>query len=183
MTARIGDAQGRYALALFALADEAGELEQVEADLVALRELLRESEDLRACVRSPLFSRDAQAAALAGIAERAGFCDLLRRFLGLVARKRRLRALSGMIDAFESLMDRRRGRTRVDVRAAQPLDATETAALADALRSAVDGEVVPVVRLDPGLIAGLVVRVGSRMVDNSTRSRLERLRLRLQEAG
>lgn len=183
MVAQTSDLHGRYASALFSLAEEGNALEAVEGDLASLRALLAESSDLHSLIRSPLFRRGDQSAALRAIALRAGFSDLTVRFLGLVAQKRRLFALVGMIDAFDRLMDQKRGRTRVDVWSAEPLDDEQSAGLADVLRSATGGEVVLDARTDSELIAGLVVRVGSRMIDSSMRSRLQRIRLLMREAG
>ena len=100
-----------------------------------------------------------------------------------MAQKRRLFALVGMIDSFDALMDRRRGRTRVEVVAAEVLDDEQASALADALRTSTGGDVVVDARTDAGLIGGLVVRIGSRMIDTSIRSRIERMRLLMREAG
>ena len=183
MVAHTSDLHGRYASALFELADEAGQLESVESDLGRLRAFLRESGDLRALVRSPLFRRSEQSEAILAVARQAGFSELTVRFLGLVATKRRLFALVGMIEAFDRLLDRKRGLTRVEVRAAGELDDESVAALVEALRVATGGEVALDAKADPELVGGLVVRVGSRMIDTSIRSRLKRMRLRMREAG
>ncbi len=183
MAAQTSDLHGRYASALFSLAEDGGFLDAVESDLQALREMLAGSGELRALIRSPLFRRAEQSAALRAIAMESGFSDLTVRFLGLVAQKRRLFALVGMIDSFDALMDRRRGRTRVEVVAAEVLDDEQASALADALRTSTGGDVVVDARTDAGLIGGLVVRIGSRMIDTSIRSRIERMRLLMREAG
>ncbi len=183
MVAQTSDLHGRYASALFALAEEGSTLETVEGDLRVLRGMLAESSDLRTLVRSPLFRRSEQSDALRAIATKSGFNDLTVCFLGLVAQKRRLFALAGMIDAFDALMDQKRGRTRVEVVAAEALDDRQTLALTEALRASTGGEVVLNSKTDAGLIGGLVVRIGSRMIDTSIRSRIERMRLLMREAG
>ncbi len=183
MAVQISDLHGRYASALFALAEESGSLAAVEGDLLALREMLVESGDLRRLVLSPLFRRHDQSEALRAIAEKSGFADLTVRFLGLVAMKRRLLALSGMIDAFGALMDEKRGRTRVEVVSAEVLDDEQVSALTEVLREATGRQVVLDSKADTDLIGGLVVRIGSRMFDTSIRSRIERMRLLMREAG
>ena len=183
MAVQISDLHGRYASALFALAEESGSLEAVEGDLMALREMLADSDDLRTLVRSPLFRRLDQSDALRAIAARSGFADLTVRFLGLVATKRRLFALSGMIDAFGALMDEKRGRTRVEVVSAEALDDGQVSELTAVLREATGRQVVLDSKADTDLIGGLIVRIGSRMIDTSIRSRIERMRLLMREAG
>ena len=183
MVAETSNVPGRYATALFALAEERGELDAVERDLHALRAMLAGSGDLRALTRSPLFRRADQGRALQAIAASAGFGRLTGQFLGLVAQKRRLFALGGMIDAFDTLFDRKRRRTRVEVVTAEPLESGQWSALAGALRAAGGGEIVLDAGTDARLIGGMVVRIGSRMIDSSIRSRLERARLAMREAG
>ena len=174
---------GRYATALFELAEDSGSLETVETNLRELREMLAESEDLKRLVRSPIFARAEQARALTEIAKRAGFEDLVVRFAGLLASNRRLFALVGAIDSFDALLAAYRGITRVDVTVARPLDDAQVAALRKAVGGMAKGGVQLQVVEDPGLVGGLVVRIGSRMIDTSIRSRLERMRVSMRKAG
>lgn len=170
-----------YATALFELALESSRFDEVEADLGVLSELLEASEDLRRMVRSPLFSRAEQAEALAAVARAAGLGDLSRKFLGLLAHSRRLTVVHGVIRQFDELLARHRGITRVEVEVARPLDPNQEGALRSALEEATGGGIQLRIREEPALLGGLVVRVGSRMVDASLRSRLERMRIAMRE--
>jgi F-type H+-transporting ATPase subunit delta len=172
-----------YALALYALADERRALDPVADDLRTIRALLAESEDLRRLVASPLLSRAAQGAAIGAVLERAGVGELVRNFVGLVARSRRLRALGAMIDAYLAELARRRGEITAEVTAARPLDDRQRQAVAEAVQRAVGGRVSLDVKVDPALIGGLVVKVASRMVDSSLRSKLQRLQLVMKGVG
>jgi F-type H+-transporting ATPase subunit delta len=173
----------RYAAALFDLADEAKQLDAVAADLRAIRAMIVESGDLRRLVRSPVLTRADQAKAMAAVLEKAGTSDLVRRFVGLVAENRRLFALNDMIAAYLGELARRRGEVTASVTSAAPLSDAQTAALTDALRRAVGGKVSVETHTDAGLIGGLIVQVGSRMVDSSLKSKLQRLKLVMKGVG
>ena len=173
----------RYAAALFDLADEAKQLDSVAGDLRAIRGLIAESADLRRLVRSPVLTRADQAKAMAAVLEKAGTSDLVRRFVGLVAENRRLFALTDMIEAFLADLARRRGEVTASVTSAVPLNDAQTAALTDALRKAVGGKVAIETHTDASLIGGLIVKVGSRMVDSSIKSKLQRLTLVMKGVG
>jgi F-type H+-transporting ATPase subunit delta len=173
----------RYAAALFELADEAKQLDAVAADLRAIRALIAESADLRRLVRSPVLTRAEQGKAIAAVLERAGTSDLVRRFVGLVAENRRLFALGDMIEAYLSELARRRGEVTASVTSAAPLSDGQSAALTDALRRAVGGKVSIETHTDASLIGGLIVKVGSRMVDSSLKSKLQRLKLVMKGVG
>ncbi len=178
-----GGLAGRYASALFDLADERKELDQVAEELKALKAAISESEDLRRFIRSPLYDRDAQSKAMAAILDKAGAGDLARRFVLVVAHNRRLFALPRMIDAFLAELAHRRGEVTAQVTAARELSDGQKDALLAALRKAVGAKVQIDLRIDQGLIGGLVVKVGSRMIDTSLRSKLERLELAMKGAG
>ncbi len=141
------------------------------------------SEALRALIRSPLVSREEQGRAMAALLQQAGTSDLVRKFVGLVARNRRLFALPHMIDAFLAELARRRGEMRAEVTSAKPLNEQQQASLAEAIRRSVGGKVAVDVKVDPALIGGLVVKVGSRMVDSSLRTKLQRLQLAMKGVG
>jgi F-type H+-transporting ATPase subunit delta len=173
----------RYAAALFDLADERHALDAVAGDLRELRAMLAESPDLARLVRSPVLSREAQGKAIAALAERAGLSPLTRDFLGVVARNRRLFAAPAMIDSYLAKLAQRRGEVTAEVTAAQPLSEAQNAALGEQLRRAVGRRVTVDIRVDPSLLGGMVVKVGSRMIDSSLRSKLQRLRLALRGAG
>ncbi len=173
----------RYAAALFDLADEAKQLDSVAGDLRAIRGMIAESADLRRLVRSPVLTRADQAKAMGAVLEKAGTSDLVRRFVGLVAENRRLFALTDMIEAFLADLARRRGEVTASVTAAVPLSDAQVAALTDALRKAVGGKVAIETHTDASLIGGLIVKVGSRMVDSSIKSKLQRLTLVMKGVG
>ncbi|MFQ5466613.1 MAG: F0F1 ATP synthase subunit delta [Kiloniellaceae bacterium] len=174
---------GRYALALIDLADEKKELDQVADDLSALKALIAESEDLRKLIRSPLLSRAAKSRAMAAILEKAGMGEITRRFILVVTRNRRLFALPRMIDAYLAELARRRGEITAEVVSATELNDTQQKALVEALRAAVGGKAQIDLTVDRDLIGGLIVKVGSRMVDNSLRSKLQRLQLAMKGVG
>ncbi len=165
----------RYATALFELADEGKCLDEVAKDLKALHDLYGESEDLQRLVLSPILDREDQARAVDAIAERQQVHDLTRKFVGLLATKRRLFAFDGIMKAFLEEVARRRGEVTAEVTSARSLSQEQTDAIEAALRSAVGSKVAVNHHVDPELIGGLVVRVGSRMVDSSLKTKLQKL--------
>jgi F-type H+-transporting ATPase subunit delta len=173
---------GRYATALFELADEAKALDKVAEDLRRLGELVRGSADLARLVKSPQFSREEQARAMDAILQRLGVNPLTQRFIGLVAQKRRLFALLDMIAVFDSLLSFRRGEIKARVTAAHPLSAAQTQALKDMLRASFHREVQLEAQVDERLLGGLIVKVASRMIDSSLATKLDRLKLAMREA-
>lgn len=172
----------RYASAVYDLADEARVLDDTAADLKSLKEMLSESADLQTLIRSPLIDTDAKAAAMGAILEQAGAAGLTRRFIAVIARNNRLFVLPAAIDAFLAELAHRRGEITAEVTSAQPLKKSQFEAVTDALRSALGGKVTVDAKLDPSLIGGLVVRVGSRMIDASLKSKLQRLQLAMKGA-
>jgi F-type H+-transporting ATPase subunit delta len=173
----------RYAAALFELADERRMLDPVAADLRALQAMIGESADLVRLLRSPILSRAAQEKAIAALAERAGLSPLVRDFLRVAARNRRLFAVPAMIEAYLAKLAERRGEVTAEVTAAQPLSPTQLERLGEELRRALGRRVAVAVRVDRGLLGGLIVKVGSRMVDGSLRSKLARLQLAMKGPG
>lgn len=171
---------GRYATALFELAHEAKALDPVAADLAALDGMLAASEDLRRLVASPVITRDEQGRAMGALLTTMGAHDLTRRVIGLMAQKRRLFALADVIRAYRRLLAARRGEVAAEVTSARPLGADQAAAIAAALKDALGREVAVETKVDPALIGGLVVRVGSRMIDNSLRTKLQRLQFAMK---
>ncbi len=165
----------RYAAALFDLADERRILDEVASDLRQLRAMVQASPDLLRLIRSPILSRDEQSKGIGALAQRAGLSPLVRDFLAVVARNRRLFAVPAMIDAFLAKLAARRGEVTAEVFAAQPLSEAQLAALNEQLRRSIGSRISIDVRVDPGLIGGLVVKLGSRMVDGSIKSKLQRL--------
>ena len=170
----------RYAAALFELADERKELDAVANDLRSLRAMLRDSADLRRLIRSPVLSRDDQGKAIASLAQAAQVSPLSRNFLGLLAHNRRLFALPEMIEGYLRRLATARGEVTAQVTSAQELTPQQREAVNEQLRKAVGRKVAVDVEIDPSLLGGLVVRVGSRMVDASIRSKLSRLQLAMK---
>lgn len=173
----------RYASAFLDLADDKKQLDKVADDLRGLRDLLRESEDLRRLIRSPLYSREQQSRALEAVLAKGEFSDLTRRFVSVVAANRRLFALPEMIEAYLVELSRRRGEVTAEVTAAQELTKAQRDALSEQLRKAVGNKVDLDLQVDPALIGGLVVRVGSRMIDASLKSKLQRLQIAMKGVG
>jgi F-type H+-transporting ATPase subunit delta len=176
----VGGIAERYAIALFDLADERKALDDVAADLRGLRDLIAESSDLRRLIRSPVLARAAQGKAVAALAERAALQPLTRNFLGLVAQNRRLFALPEMIHGFLATLAFRRGEVTAQVVAAQALTPQQRDTLGDQLRKAVGQKVTVDLSVDPSLLGGLVVKLGSRMVDASLKSKLHRLEMAMK---
>jgi F-type H+-transporting ATPase subunit delta len=173
---------GRYASALFDLALEAKSLNEVEADLDRLQGLLDGSDDLRRLVRSPVFSADEQVRAIAAVASRAGMSPLTANFVGLLARNRRLFVLADVLKAFRQIVARHRGEVTAEVVSAHPLSQQQLAQLTDTLSTTAGGRRVRVAaRVDPRTLGGLVVKMGSRMIDSSIRTKLDNLKIAMNE--
>ena len=174
---------GRYATALFEIAKESKSVDTVEVDLDALSAALTESEDLRRMIASPVYSRDDQGAAIKTLAERMGLGPALTGTLGLMAANRRLFVVEGLIAAVKGLIAADRGETTAEVRSARPLSDAQTETLAATLRERTGKDVKVAVTVDESLIGGLVVKVGSRMIDTSIRSKLANLQNVMKEVG
>jgi len=172
----------RYAQALFELAKAQGDAAVVEADLKSLKAMRTDSADLRTLIASPAFDADEKGKGLAAVAEAAGFAATTKKFLGLVAANRRANALPGMIAAFEKLAAEDRGSVSAEVVTAMPLTDAQTKALAAALRTALGKDPEIETRVDPAILGGLKVRVGSRLYDASLKSRLDSLKFALKRA-
>lgn len=174
---------GRYAQALFDLATERGVRDAVAADLGTLQRMLDESADFARLVRSPVIKREAAGKAIAALSKNAGFNGLTANFLGLLAKNRRLFELAAMIKAFHALLADSRGEVAADVISAQPLSDKHLAAITDALKAATGAKVALNPRVDSALLGGMIVRVGSRMVDSSLRTKLSKLELAMKGIG
>lgn len=173
----------RYANALLELAENAKALDQVADDLKALHGAMAESADLRVLVRSPLLTRDEQMRAMAAVLDKAGTNDLTRKFVGLVASNRRLFALDAMITAYVEELARRRGEITAEVTSAHDLTDEQTKALTDQIKKIVGAKVTIDKTVDPSLLGGMIVRVGSRMVDSSLRTKLNKMQLAMKGIG
>ena len=174
---------GRYATALFELALEQRALDQVAVDLDRFNEALDAFDDLLRLVKSPVFSAEEQGRALAAILEELKIEGLTRNFLLLAAKNRRLFATPDMIRAFRAMLARHRGEMSATVTAAAKLTESQVTALRQALKAALGKEIMLEERVDPGVLGGLVVKVGSRMVDTSLRTKLNSLKVAMKEVG
>jgi F-type H+-transporting ATPase subunit delta len=166
---------GRYAAALFDLASENGTVTAVESDLEALRQALAESAELRALVGSPQISRGAQGHAMAGVARHLGLSPLTTNFLGVLAENRRLSKLADMIAAFKAIAAAQRGEVSAKVTSAHPLSDDQLAKLKDKLTQREGRTVMLTADVNPELLGGLVVTIGSQRIDASIRTRLNSL--------
>ncbi len=173
----------RYAAALLDLSEESGAIADVERDLGTFEALLAESPDLVRLVKSPVFSAEEQASALSALLKKAGINGLAANFILLVAHNRRLFVLPDMIRAFRTLLSDKRGEATAEVVTAAPLSDKHATALKEALAEVAGKTVNISAKVDPSLIGGLVVRLGSRMIDTSLRSRLNSLKFAMKEVG
>ena len=173
---------GRYATALFELALEANAVEAVKADLDRFDALVAESADLNRLVRSPVFSAEEQLQALAAVLEHAGIGGLAANFFKLVAANRRLFAVHDMIKAFRALVAQHKGEATAAVTVAEPLKDQHVDALRAALKSVTGKDVDLDIKIDPAILGGLVVKLGSRMVDSSLRTKLNGIKHAMKEA-
>jgi len=174
---------GRYATALYELADEAKALDQVAEDLRSITRMIAESADFNRMIRSPVISRTAQGAAINEILSKAGASDLTRKFAGVLASNRRLFVLPDIIEGYLSILAGRRGEMTAQVTSALPLTQRQLTELEATLRKSMGGKVTVESRVDAGLLGGLVVRIGSRMVDSSLRTKLQHMRLAMRGIG
>lgn len=173
----------RYASALYDLAEEQKAVEATEAEIANLEKLLDDSEDLMRLVKSPSFSAEEQIGAMSAVLEKAGIGGLTANFVKLVASNRRLFALPDMLRGFHELAAVARGEVTADVVSAAELGDANVDALKAALKKAVGKDVKINAAVDPSLIGGLIVKVGSRMIDTSLRTRLNSLKIAMKEVG
>ncbi len=182
--AHVSGMAGRYAQALFDLARDSQATDQVAADLATVRTIIHESDDFRRFLRNPTFGAAEQVKALGAILNNVGVAGLAAKFLKLVAQKRRLFALEAMIDNYNRLNDAERNVSRAEVTVAEELKPGHVAALKDALAAVAGSNDVEVaMRVDPAILGGLVVKLGSRMVDASLKTKLNMIRTRMKEVG
>jgi len=176
-------ASGRYAIALFEIAKEANNLAAVEADLDQLQAALNESADLRDVTSSPLLSREVQGKALRALTDKMGLGAEVSNTVALMAAKHRLFVLEDMISQVKALAADDRGEVSAEITAAKALTEKQSAALAAALKKSVGKDVNVNVTVDKDIIGGLIVKVGSAMVDSSLRSKLNNLKNAMKEVG
>jgi F-type H+-transporting ATPase subunit delta len=173
---------GRYATGLFDVARETNAIDAVKADLERFDALIAESSDLARLVRSPVFSASEQGHALSAVLERAGIGGVAAKFLKLVTSNRRLFAVRDMIRGYRELVAAHKGEATAEITVAEPLKDDHLAALRAALKSVSGKDVDLAIKVDPAIIGGLVVKLGSRMVDTSLRTKLNAIRHAMKEA-
>jgi F-type H+-transporting ATPase subunit delta len=174
---------GRYATALFELALEERAIDQVKADLDRFDALIGDSADLRRLVRSPAFTAEAQSRALAAVLEKAGIGGFAGRFLQVVSHNRRLFAVQDMIKAFRTLVAQHKGEVSAEVTLAERPSDQHLDAIKSALNAITKKDVQVDVKVDPSIIGGLVVKLGSRMVDSSLRTKLNSIKHAMKEVS
>lgn len=172
---------GRYASALFDLAKEAGSLDKVAGELRIFQGMLDGSPELTRLVRSPVFSADEQTRALGAVLAKSGVTGLTANFLGLIAKNRRLFIVSDVIKGYRSLLARHKGEVEAEITSAAPLSESQLTALRASLKASLGKDVAVSARVEPSLLGGLVVKVGSRMVDSSIRTKLNSLKNAMKE--
>lgn len=174
---------GRYATALFELAKDAKQLDGLDSDVATLSEALTSSADLTSMINSPVYTRAEQGAAIAGVAKAMELSDLTANTLKLMATKRRLFVLPEMLNSIRALIAEEKGEVTADVTVAKPMSKKQSDDLATALKKAVGKDVNIETTVDESLIGGLVVKVGSRMIDSSIRAKLNKLQNVMKEVG
>jgi F-type H+-transporting ATPase subunit delta len=173
---------GRYATALFELAREQNAIDTVKVNLDRFDALVAEIADLARLLRSPVLSADEQGRALSGVLDKVGINGLAANFLKLVATNRRLFAARDMVKAYRALVAKHKGEVTAEVTVAEKPSEAHLAAIKDALRAVTKKDVQMDVKVDPSIIGGLVVKLGSRMVDSSLRTKLNAIKLAMKEA-
>jgi F-type H+-transporting ATPase subunit delta len=173
---------GRYAAALFDLASDEGQADAVEGELKALRAAINESDDLRAFLKSPVYTQEDQLAAVSALADKAGYSVMTSNFLKLVATNRRLFALDAVINAFLAHAAAARGEVSAQAVSAAPMNDEQVKSLRLEIESMVGKAVNLELKVDPDLLGGLIVKVGSQMIDSSLRTKLNKLKTVMKEA-
>lgn len=179
----VSGVSGRYATALFELARDEKSVDSVRADLDRFEGMLADSADLKRLVRSPVFSAESQSRALASVLDKAEISGVAAKFLKVLTANRRLFAVADVIRAFRALVAKFKGEATADVTVAEPLSDKNLDALKTALKSVTGKDVALNVNVDPSIIGGLVVKLGSRMVDSSLRTKLNSIKHAMKEAG
>ena len=179
----VSGVSGRYATALFELARDEKSIDAVKANLDQFNAMLADSADLRRLVRSPVFGADTQLKALDAVLEKAGIAGISANFLRVLTANRRLFAVTDVIRAFRALVAKFKGEAVADVTVAETLSDKNLDALKGALKTVTGKDVALNVKIDPSIIGGLVVKLGSRMVDSSLRTKLNSIKHAMKEAG
>jgi F-type H+-transporting ATPase subunit delta len=162
------------------MASSAKSVDAVAGEMQSLNALIDDSADFRRLIASPVISRQNQWQAIDAILKGAGASDLSRRFIGVITENRRLFVLPDIIRSYLQRVAEEQGQTRVEVTSAKALTKAQHEAITRALQKAVSKQIALTTRTDPALLGGLIVKVGSRMVDSSLRSKLKRLSLAIK---
>ena len=173
----------RYASSLFDLALEAGSVESVGSDLGRFQAMIDDSADLKRLIVSPVFSADDQFKAMSVLLDKAGITGLVGNFLKVVARNRRLFAVPGIVRSYREIAARQRGEVAAQVTSAHALTEAQLTELKAALKGVTGKDVVISLSVDASLLGGLIVKIGSRQIDSSLRTKLSSLKLALKEVG
>ncbi|TMK43489.1 MAG: F0F1 ATP synthase subunit delta [Alphaproteobacteria bacterium] len=179
----VSGVSGRYATALFELARDQKSVDSVKVDLDRFDAMLADSADLKRLVRSPVFSADTQSKALTAVLDKSGISGISANFLKVLTANRRLFAVTDVIRAFRALVAKFKGEATADVAVAETLSDKHLDALKAALKTVTGKDVALNVKVDTSLIGGLVVKLGSRMVDSSLRTKLNSIKHAMKEAG
>ena len=174
---------GRYATALFELADEEKQLDEVSSELQSIGVMIEDSVDLQRLIRSPVITRENQLRAITSIMEAVGARQLIRSFIGVVTKNRRLFVLPAMIKGYQALLAERRGEATAELFTASPLTDEQLGAIKDTLKNALGTRVSIESKIDESLLGGLVLKIGSRMIDTSLKTKLSQLRLAMKGVG
>jgi F-type H+-transporting ATPase subunit delta len=174
---------GRYASALFELALESKATDAVKTDLDQFEAMVAGNPDLNRLVRSPVFDADVQLKALSAVMDKAGIKGLAANFLRVITANRRLFAVRDMIRAYRALVARHKGEVRAEVTVAETLNDKNLDAIKTELKAVTGGKDIDLdVKVDPAIIGGLIVKVGSRMIDGSLRTKLNAIKFAMKEA-
>ena len=173
---------GRYGLALFELASEENKVAEVGENLAGLAAMIASSDDLQRLVSSPVFGISEQTAAVDAILAKAKISGIAANFVKLVSQKRRLSAISDMIGAYQALVARQKGEIEAQVTSAQKLTAAQITKIKTSLKAAVGQDVTLQTTIDPEILGGLVIKVGSKMIDDSLRTKLQSMKIAMKGA-
>ncbi|WP_299916706.1 F0F1 ATP synthase subunit delta [uncultured Roseobacter sp.] len=174
---------GRYATAVYEIASDGKAIKVLETDLDALQGALADSEDFRALIHSPIYSREEQGAAIAALSKKMKLSDTLANTLALMAQNRRLFVLPQLVATLRDIIAAEKGEVTADVVSAKALTKTQADKLAKSLKASTGKTVTLNATVDESLIGGLIVKVGSRMIDTSIRSKLNSLQNAMKEVG
>ncbi|GJL98502.1 MAG: ATP synthase subunit delta [Methyloligella sp.] len=182
-TSIVAGMAGRYATALFELARENNQLDQVSGDLNKFKAMLEESTDLQRLVESPVFSAETQEQAIAALLKKADFGPITEKFFSVVTGNRRLDAITNIIRDFGKLLSDHRGEVTAEATSASELNEEQQTKLRAALKDIAGQDIELITKVDPAILGGLIVKIGSRQIDDSLRTKLNNMKTRMKEVG